>query len=233
MCGARRSNNSGVNFRARSSTHGCVARNSFSPTMAPASYECVPRSPKTCWKRATGSASRRPSPRSRARHALCGSRSSLVRARATEMKRRILVAARRAAASRLPTMAAMTGPRSSPPQMSHFRQLRAVRAHRRRARRFRPPPMPAEANAYAPRSTVAAPATPVAVVALVRAPNPAVARKMTTGPTEPPRLTRASRLTAAPPRRPHQSHSGPLPIRLGSLTPPLWGDRVCSFQRRV
>ena len=59
---------------------------------------------------------------------------------------------------------------------------------------------------------------------------------MTTGPTEPPRLTRAKRRMAAPPRRPHLSHDRVLPMLQAlqrSRTPPLRGGRACSFQHRV
>ena len=233
MCGARRSNDSDVNYRARSSTHGCAARNWKAWMMASASFECGRRSPKTCWRRATVIASRRPSLRWRARHARCGSRSSqAMAARMTPTMRRLPVVADRAVRMRPPIRAATTGPRSSPKPTNRRhplrrpRRFRVILAHQRRARRFRPLPAPAGVSASGPRSTEAAPVVvalmaPVSArMAIISAPRPR-ADRMVPGPTARPRLTPAKRVMGARRRRCQpQGLDGHPPMLKRSRTPP-------------
>ena len=253
MCGARRSNDFGVNSRARSMTHGCAARSSFSPMMAPANCGYGRHSPKTCSRRATGIALRQPSPRSLARHAYYGSRFSRARMTATAMSLPAHDGARHVVDMGPPTLVAMTGPRSLPRPTNRLRRIRIPPRQRRhgaqanhcRARHCRPPRARAAMGASAPRSTVAAPVAILAMSAMVRirarlASSNMTSRQraytMTTGPTEPPRLTRAKRRMVAPPRRPHLSHDRVLPMLQAlqrSRTPPLRGGRACSFQHRV
>lgn len=206
MCGARRSNDSGVNFRARNSTHGCAARSSKAARMARTSCGCGRHSPKICWRRATGIVSKSPSPRSRAPRACCVSPSSratlTMEVWAMTMRRRTRGGLSHVVDTRLPIQVAMIGPRSLTRQMNYrlcLRRIprrRALPDPRHRARRFHLRPAPAAASVSAPRSTVAALVAKVAEAPMAhvfamttkrsRPPRRRVGRT-TIGPTEPPR----------------------------------------------